>query len=135
MPGVDRTLEELKRNIQLTKEKLYAYEKIGTVEEFREVKEIVDSLREKNIIPEVAAGMEENRNKQIKVIDLLNIFNGPQFDIYCERPETCYGYETIHNSEWIIGVPQKIKESIVVSCKVEDGTLCIKINACDEEMN
>lgn len=60
MSGIDRTMEDLKRSIQLLKEKVHAYEEIGTVEEFREAKEIVDSLREKNIIPEVAAGMEGN---------------------------------------------------------------------------
>lgn len=65
---------------------------------------------------------------EIKVKHLLQIFNSPSFKVYCERPKTCSGYETLYSSEWATGVPRQIMESVIVSCKVEDGTFCIKIN-------
>lgn len=72
---------------------------------------------------------------KIKVKDLLQLFNGPVFEIYCERPETCYGYECLYNSEWILSASDKIMESDVTSFKIEDATLCIKIEACDDDIN
>ena len=71
---------------------------------------------------------------EIKVKNLMQIFNGSKFSIYGKRPKTTYGYEELHSSNYGTRIPRAIMELTVLSCEVRDGVFCIRVDMPDSDI-
>lgn len=72
----------------------------------------------------------ETNEMEIKVKNLMQIFNGSKFSIYCKKTKC----EELYSSNYGTRIPRAIMELTVLSCEVKDGIFCIGVDVPDSDI-